>query len=235
MHKQTYKDSPYILYQYSTKPPELKHPDFTLQLTTKGIIRLATQSKEYDSSKELFNIITYWCNSGVDNADILIGLEISNAISEVMLYCGWILLDFMSTPYFDFINTSFEYYKVNVYFYKNPVSNKYLIPHRVNYEKGYEYVNKLEELGSEAEHTFPIIFSKCDDNYFTILDFKDNGFFELQIPAQVALLSDNKMKVESTYRIICNLLYHSGYSIMQNGIKFLLISKVSPKGNLIYV
>ena len=49
------------------------------------------------------------------------------------------------------------------------------------------------------------------------LSFSNNEFIELPIPSKVAELPNNKMKLRCYYRILCNLLYHSGYAITEDG------------------
>lgn len=144
MHERTYNNN-YILYQHSSKPLILQYQDFTLQLIPEGTVHLTTASKEFDSVAGLFETIKYWKNSHYEYSNTLMGLEIANAISEVMLYSGLSPTDYMTSPYYDFINaslryfmptslcdylrTSLEYYRIYYYFHKDYYSNKYLKPY----------------------------------------------------------------------------------------------------------
>ncbi len=213
MNKKTYFNNQYTLYQYSNKPPELHYQDFTLSLTSDGTIHLTTPSKEFDSTAHIFNTIHYW----QDPEDTLIGIEIANAISEVMLYSGLRFPYFLTTPYYDFINASLEYYNLDKYFWMDYYSNKYLRSYLTKHLGSHEYTNPLEQLGIPSELTLPITFSKRDEGYFMALSFSNNEFIELPIPNKVAELPNNKMKLRCYYRTLCNLLYYSGYALTEDG------------------
>ena len=213
MNKKTYLNNQYTLYQHSNKPPILQHQDFTLLLTSDGTIHLTTPSKEFNSIVHIFNTIHSW----QEHEDTLIGIEIANAISEVMLYSGLRFPYFMTTPYYDFINASLAYYNLDSYFWMDYYSNKHLRPYLTKYRGSHAYTNPLEQLGISSELTLPLTFSKRDEGYFMALNLSNDEFIELPIPSKVAELSNNKMKLCCYYRTLCNLLYHSGYAVTEDG------------------
>ena len=167
MNKKTYLNNQYTLYQHSNKLPELHYQDFTLSLTPDGTIHLTTPSKGFDSIAHIFNTIHSW----QEPEDTLIGIEIANAISEVMLYSGLRFPYFMTTPYYDFINASLAYYNLDSYFWMDYYSNKYLRPYLTEYRGSHAYTNPLEQLGIPSELTLPLTFSKRDEGYFMSLSF----------------------------------------------------------------
>lgn len=213
MNRRTYLNNQYTLYQYSNKSPILQYQDFTLSLTPDGTIHLTTPSKEFDSIAHIFNTLKYW----QDTEDTLIGIEIANALSEVMLYSGLRLPYFLTTPYYDFINASLAYYNLDSYFWMDYYSNKYLRPYLTEYCGSHAYTNPLEQLGISSELTLPLTFSKRDEGYFMSLSFSNDEFLELPIPNKVAELPNDKMKLRCYYRTLCNLLYHSGYALTDDG------------------
>lgn len=217
MNKRIYLNNQYTLYQHSNKPPILQYQDFTLSLTPDGTIHLTTPSKEFDSTANLFNTLNYWKDSHYEYADTLIGIEMANAISEVMLYSGLRFPYFMTTPYYDFINASLKYYKIDADFWMDYYSNKYLRPYLTEYIASNAYTNPLEQLGISTELILPLKFSKLDEGYFIALSFSNDSFLELPIPTQVAEMPNNKMKLRSYYRILCSFLYHSGYALTEDG------------------
>lgn len=176
MNKKTYLNNLYPLYQYPNKPPVLQYQDFTLQLTPEGTIHLTTFSREFDSFANLFETVEYWKDSHYDYADTLIGIEIANAISEVMLYSGVRLPYFMTIPYYDFINASLAYYNSDSHFWMDYYSNKYLNPYPAEYTASDEYIDPLKQLGISTELTLPLTFSKCNNGYFMALSFSDDRF-----------------------------------------------------------
>lgn len=213
MNKKTYLNNQYTLYQHSNKPPILQHQDFTLLLTSDGTIHLTTPSKEFNSIVHIFNTIHSW----QEHEDTLIGIEIANAISEVMLYSGLRFPYFMTTPYYDFINASLAYYNLDSYFWMDYYSNKHLRPYLTKYRGSHAYTNPLKQLGIPSELTLPLTIFEGDEGYFMSLSFLGKDFLELPIPLQVVEMPNNKMKLHSYYRILCNLLYHSGYAITEDG------------------
>ena len=217
MQKRTYLNNLYTLYQHSNKPPTLQYRDFTFSLTPEGTIHLTTPSKEFDSATNLFKTIKYWKDSHYEYADTLIGLEMANAISEVMFYSGLRFPYFMTTPYYDFINDSLKHYNIDVDFWMDYSSNKYLRPYLTEYIARESYTNPLKQLGISPELTLPLTFSIRDEGYFIALSFSNDGFLELPIPTQVAELPNDKMKLRSYYRILCSFLYHSGYALTEDG------------------
>lgn len=217
MNKRTYFGNLYTLYQYSNKPPILQYQDFTIQLTPEGTIHLTTPSKEFDSVAGLFETVEYWKDSHYEYSNTLMGLEIANAISEVMLYSGLRFPYFMTTPYYDFINASLAYYNLDSYFWMDYYSNKYIRPYLTEYIYSHEYTNPLEQLGIPSDLTLPLTFSKRDEGYFMVLNLANDGFLELPIPNKIAELSYGKMKLRCYYRTLCNLLYHSGYALTEDG------------------
>ncbi len=216
MNKRTYLNNQYTLYQYPNKPPILQYQDFTFSLTSEGTIHLTTPSKEFDSTANLFKAIRYWQDSHYVYVDTLIGIEIANAIFEVMLHNGLRFPYFMTTPYYDFINVSLKYYNIDVDFWMDYHSNKYLKPYLTKYV-GNTYINQLKQLGIPSELTLPLTIFEGDEGYFMSLSFLGKDFLELPIPLQVVEMPNNKMKLHSYYRILCNLLYHSGYAITEDG------------------
>lgn len=213
MNKRIYLDNQYTLYQHSNKPPILQYQDFTLSLTPDDTIHLTTPSKEFDSIAHIFNTIHSW----KDSEDTLIGIEIANAISEVMLYSGLRFPYFMTTPYYDFINASLAYYNLDSYFWMDYYSNKYLRPYLTEYRGSHAYTNPLEQLGIPSDLTLPLTFSKRDEGYFMSLNLSNDGFIELPIPNKIAELPNGKMKLRCYYRTLCNLLYRSGYAVTEDG------------------
>ena len=95
------------------------------------------------------------------------GLEIANAISEVMLYSGLRFPYYMTSPYYDFINaslryfmptslcdylrTSLEYYRIYHFFHKDYYSNKYLKTYLTENIGRPAYTNLLAQVGFKTE------------------------------------------------------------------------------------
>lgn len=233
MNKQTYFNNQYALYQYHNKAPELHYQDFTLQLTPEGTIHLTTPSKEFDSVAGLFETIKYWQNSHYEYSNTLIGLEIANAISEVMLYSGLRFPYYMISPYYDFINaslryftptllcnypiTSLEYYRIYHYFHKDYYSNKYLKPYLTENIGRPAYTNLLAQAGFKTELEGLPFFCKRDKDYFISLKLSEEGFIEIPIPKRIIEKTNDIMKLRSYYRTLCNLLYHSGHTLTEEG------------------
>lgn len=217
MNKRTYFGNLYTLYQYSNKPPILHYQDFTLSLTPDGTIHLTTPSKEFDSIAHIFNTIKYWQDSYHPYADTLIGIEIANAISEVMLYSGLRFPYYMDKSYYDFINASLKYYNINAKFLMNYDSNRYLNSYPTEYIGSKVYINPLKQLGISTEHTLPLTFSEHEEGYFMALRFQENEFLELPIHKSIINVEYGKVRLRCYYRTLCNLLYHSGYALTEDG------------------
>lgn len=217
MNKQTYFYNQYALYQYHSKVPELHYQDFTLQLTPEGTIHLTTSSKEFDSIAGLFKTINYWKDSHYEYADTLIGIEIANAISEAMFHNGLRFPYFMTRPYYDFINASLKYYNVDVDFHMDCYANKYLKPYLTEHVVSESRINPLEQLGITTAPNLPLVFSKREEDYFMVLRFQENEFFELPIHGSIVNVEYGKVKLRSYYRTLCNLLYHSGHTLTEEG------------------
>ena len=223
MTKHTYFDNQYTLCHFPRKQPELRYQDVTFKLTPEGTIHLKKSSKEFVSTANLFENIQYWkdlqyCkNMHHEYIDTLIGIEIANAMTEVMLYSGVRFPNFMTEPYYDFINASLAYFNIDSYFWLNPFINKQLRPYLTKNTTSDEYISPLEQLGIPAELTLPVTFSIRDGAYYMAIFLPNEGFLELHYHFQVAEMPDNKMKLHSFYRKLCNLLYHSGYTLTEDG------------------